>query len=103
MVHPRGHFLYTAAGPSSGAEISEFAIDANGLLTWGSDVTQGVKDVSSLAIDASGKFLYAANFTEGTIAMFTIAPDTGALTPNPPAGNNTIGVPGGIVSIATTH
>jgi 6-phosphogluconolactonase (cycloisomerase 2 family) len=93
VVHPSGNFLYVADATASGVEISEFTIGAGGLLTWSSSVTQGVSDPSVLRIDASGKFLYAANFAEGTIATFSIDPDTGALTPNPPPpGTNTIPV-----------
>jgi 6-phosphogluconolactonase (cycloisomerase 2 family) len=79
VAHPGGKFLYT--GSSSNGIISEFNIDAAGLLTWESNISIGVPSPISLAIEPLGKYLYAANLGNSTVAMFAIDGTTGALTP----------------------
>jgi len=79
VAHPGGKFLYT--GSSSNGIISEFSIDAAGLLTWESNTSIGVPSPISLTIEPLGRFLYAANLSNSTVAMFSIDSTTGALSP----------------------
>jgi 6-phosphogluconolactonase (cycloisomerase 2 family) len=88
-LDPAGRFAYVANEGCPDAfdgSVSMYTIDpSSGLLTSvGQPVTSGDFGADSLAVDPSGKFVYVANWgegdTAGSVSMYTINPDSGALT-----------------------
>jgi 6-phosphogluconolactonase (cycloisomerase 2 family) len=88
-VDPTGKFVYVAnegCPDAFASSVSMYTVDpSSGLLTSvGPPVTTGDFGADSVAVDPSGKFVYVANWgegnTAGSVSMYTINPDTGALT-----------------------
>jgi 6-phosphogluconolactonase len=79
VCHPSGKWLYVS---SRGDDIiAQFALGADGRLTFVQDVPALVKVPRGFGIDPSGHWLIAAGQDDGRIAVLGIAPDTGKLTP----------------------
>jgi len=88
-VDPTGKFAYVAnegCPDAFASSVSMYTINpSSGLLTSvGQPVTTGDFGADSVAVDPSGKFVYVANWgegnTAGSVSMYTINPDSGALT-----------------------
>jgi 6-phosphogluconolactonase (cycloisomerase 2 family) len=88
-VDPTGKFAYVAnegCPDAFASSVSMYTINlSSGLLTSvAQPVTTGDFGADSVAVDSSGKFVYVANWgegnTAGSVSMYTIKPDSGALT-----------------------
>jgi 6-phosphogluconolactonase (cycloisomerase 2 family) len=88
-LDPAGKFAYVAdegCPDDFDGSVSKYTIDpSSGLLTSvGQPVTTGDFGADAVAVDPSGKFVYVANWgsgnTAGSVSMYTINPNSGALT-----------------------
>ncbi len=117
VVKPGGRYVYvinSGSGPSNtsgtpgvapfvsaGSSIAEFSVGNGGILTFQQNFnSQGVNPVWA-TLDGSGNFLYVldkyspdyATTGNGSISVFSIAGDTGRLTPVPNTTILTNGIP----------
>jgi uncharacterized protein (TIGR03437 family) len=82
LVHPSGKFAYVSVVSAGAAgEIGAFNIGANGALTpiTGSPFAAR-NNLVWMAMDRSGKFLFAIERQDNAVLVYSINPDTGALT-----------------------
>ncbi len=79
-ITPDAHFIYTVSTATD--QIQGYSLDAGGVLTPLpiSPITTDGGPVQIL-IDPTGTILYSLNADGHTVTGYTIAPDTGALTP----------------------
>lgn len=76
-IDPTGQFAYVANTNS----VAAFRINSNGTLAAPTYANIGGSSADSVVVHPNGQFVYASNkSTSGTIAVFAIAPITGALT-----------------------
>jgi 6-phosphogluconolactonase (cycloisomerase 2 family) len=80
VVTSDGRFAYTANAGS--ANVSQYAIDANGALSLIGDGANGATDPGPVDLDVSDGdgFLYVLNSGSGSISAFSVDPDDGSLT-----------------------
>jgi 6-phosphogluconolactonase len=84
-VHPNGRFLY---GSNRGHDsIVVFRIEADGALTLVEHEPTRGQTPRNFALEATGRRLIAANQRSNTLAVFSIDPKSGALTPVGPLVN----------------
>ena len=83
--HPNGHFAYVTL--ELGNAVAVLGWDAAGAMTLGQvaetlpDGWEGESTCSDLVITPDGRFLYVANRGHDSIAVFTIEPASGRLSP----------------------
>ena len=82
--HPNGKFLYVINEMQS--SVAAFSYDAGTLRNLGTVSTlpkefQGNNDAAEIAVHPTGRFLYGSNRGHDSIAVFTIDPAAGTLTP----------------------
>jgi 6-phosphogluconolactonase (cycloisomerase 2 family) len=80
VVTSDGRFAYTANAGS--ANVSQYAIDADGALSLVGDGANGATDSGPVDLDVSDGdgFLYVLNSRSGSISAFSVDPDDGSLT-----------------------
>jgi 6-phosphogluconolactonase len=96
VLHPNGKFAYVIN--EMGTTVTAFAYDnSRGALREIQNIStlpkdfKGVSDTAEIAMDAKGRFLYGSNRGHDSIAVFTVNPNTGLLTPleHVPTGGKT--------------
>ena len=82
--HPNGKFLYVINEMQS--SVTAFSYDAGALRNLGTVSTlpkefKGNNDAAEIAVHPTGRFLYGSNRGDDSIAVFSIDPTAGTLTP----------------------
>jgi 6-phosphogluconolactonase len=82
--HPNGKFLYVINEMQS--SVTAFSYDAGALHNLGTASTlpkefKGNNDAAEIAVHPTGRFLYGSNRGDDSIAVFSIDPVAGTLTP----------------------
>ena len=77
-IHPTEPFLYVASGIAN--MVTAYRIEANGALTLENSLNTGGSAPRAVGIERSGKFAYVTNGATNNVSIFSIAPQTGALT-----------------------
>jgi len=104
-MSPNGNFLYMGI---NGDDLWDYQIDqTTGALTLVQKYT-GISEGLTLAIDPAVKYVFTvpmgANHVAGTtIAVYSVNPTTGALTPLPDDALDTKVLPVSLAAIAPTH
>jgi 6-phosphogluconolactonase len=75
---PDGRFLY-ASNRGTANDITCFAVDRDGALTFVQQVSSGGNGPRNFALTPDGKYLFAANQQTGSIAVFTRDAESGQL------------------------